>query len=88
LFGDGPVGNEVWIRQMTVDAALIKLDEYLDRAFAAQIGLVRIVHGKGNGTLRCAVRDYLRRHPLVRAFRPGGSGEGGEGVTIAQLKLR
>jgi len=34
------------------------------------------------------VREYLRRHPLVRAFRPGEGAEGGEGVTIAELKRR
>ncbi len=88
MFSNRPVIDEVWIRQMTVDEALIKLDGYLDRAFAAQIHLVRIVHGKGNGTLRCAVRDYLRNHPQVRAFRPGNNTEGGEGVTIAELKHR
>jgi DNA mismatch repair protein MutS2 len=46
---------------------------------------VRIIHGKGTGVLRQAVRDLLRQHPLVTEFEGGGSAEGGEGVTVAVL---
>ncbi|HEC21287.1 MAG TPA: hypothetical protein ENI95_00050, partial [Chloroflexi bacterium] len=43
---------------------------------------VRIVHGKGTGRLRQAVREHLRQHPLVREYKPAPGSEGGEGVTI------
>jgi DNA mismatch repair protein MutS2 len=46
---------------------------------------VRIIHGKGSGVLRAAVRDALRNHPLVSAYQSGEDAEGGEGVTIARL---
>jgi DNA mismatch repair protein MutS2 len=46
---------------------------------------VRIVHGKGTGTLRQAVRQQLRGHPLVKSHRSGERGEGGSGVTVAYL---
>jgi DNA mismatch repair protein MutS2 len=46
---------------------------------------VRIVHGKGTGTLRQAVRQQLHIHPLVKSHRSGGQGEGGSGVTVAYL---
>jgi len=49
---------------------------------------VRVVHGKGTGTLRQVVREKLAKHPLVKSYRPGGYGEGGEGVTIATLAPR
>jgi DNA mismatch repair protein MutS2 len=46
---------------------------------------VRIVHGKGTGVLRQAVHETLAEHPLVKSFRFGDWGEGGAGVTIAEL---
>ena len=49
---------------------------------------VRIIHGKGTGALRQAVREELRSHPLVSEFRTGENNEGGEGVTVAKLVQR
>ena len=80
-----PVSDELRLRHFTVDEALLKLDQYLDDAFMAGFYQVRVVHGKGTGTLRQAVREQLAKHPLVNSYRPGGYGEGGAGVTIAQL---
>ena len=77
--------NEVHLRLLTVDEAMLKLDRYLDDDFLAGLYQVRVVHGKGTGTLRQAVREQLARHPLVKSYRPGGYGEGGEGVTIVEL---
>ena len=77
--------NELYIRRLTVDEALLKLDRYLDDAFMAGMNQVRVVHGKGTGTLRLAVRRQLAKHPLVRSYRPGDYGEGGGGVTIVEL---
>jgi DNA mismatch repair protein MutS2 len=61
------------------------LNSYLDNASLAGLHDVRIVHGCGTGVLRNIVRELLPHHPLVKSFRPGGRGEGGNGVTIAQL---
>lgn len=80
-----PVSSEIYLRHQKVDDALYALDQYLDDAFMAGWRQVRVVHGKGGGTLRQAVRDWLGRHPLVRSFRAGGYGEGGDGVTIVDL---
>ena len=77
--------NEVHLRRLTVDEALLKLDQYLDNAFMAGLYQVRVVHGKGTGTLRQAVRRQLAKHPLVKSYRLGGYGEGGAGVTIVEL---
>ncbi|HEX75995.1 MAG TPA: hypothetical protein G4O12_05345 [Dehalococcoidia bacterium] len=79
------VGSELRLRRLTVDEALPKLDHYLNGAFLAGLTSVRIVHGKGTGTLRQAVGEELAKHPLVKSFRPGDYGEGGAGVTIVEL---
>ncbi|MDH5364498.1 MAG: Smr/MutS family protein, partial [Dehalococcoidia bacterium] len=83
--GTTPATNEVHLRRLTIDEALIKLDRYLNDAFMAGQYQVRIIHGKGTGTLRQAVREQLTKHPLVKSYRPAGYGEGGEGVTIVEL---
>jgi len=80
-----PSVNEVHLRQLTVDEALLKLDQYLHDAFMAGLYQVRVVHGKGTGTLRQAVREELAKHTLVKSYRPGEYGEGGGGVTIVEL---
>ena len=80
-----PISNEVHLRHFTVDEALLKLDKYLDDAFMAGLHQVRIVHGKGTGTLRQAVQERLAKHSLIKSYRPGIYGEGGAGVTIVEL---
>jgi DNA mismatch repair protein MutS2 len=79
------VEPEIEIRGQTIDEALPALDKYLDDAYRAGLGSVRIVHGRGTGVLRKAVRDMLARHPLVRGVETPPPQEGGEGVTIAAL---
>jgi len=77
--------GELHLRRLTVDDALVKLDKYLNDAFLAGLHQVRVVHGKGTGTLRQAIRQELDQHPLVKSYRSGGYGEGGAGVTIIEL---
>ena len=61
---------EVMLRRLSVEDALAKLDQYLNDAYLAGMYSVRVVHGKGTGTLRLVVRRELARHPLVESFRP------------------
>lgn len=79
------VTDELRLRHLTVDEALFRLDQYLHDAFMAGLIQVRIIHGKGTGTLRYAVQEKLSGHPLVKSYRLGEYGEGGTGVTIVQL---
>ena len=65
--------------------AVAALDQFLDRAVLQGLPSVRIVHGKGTGVLRRAVQEHLASHPAVAAHRLGEHGEGGAGVTIAEL---
>ena len=76
---------ELDLRGQRVDESTPRLDKYLDDAFLAGMPFVRIVHGKGTGALRQAVRQQLKGHPLVKSHRSGERGEGGSGVTVAYL---
>ncbi len=78
-------GSRLEVRGMTLDAALPDVEQFLDRAFRAGHQRLEVVHGKGTGALRQAVRDLLRQHPLVGTFEPALREEGGEGVTIVHL---
>jgi DNA mismatch repair protein MutS2 len=80
-------GLELDLRGQTSAEALGRLERYLDDAYLAGLPWVRIIHGKGTGALRAAVRDALQGHPLVASSEPGKEGEGGEGVTVAKLAL-
>jgi len=80
-----PITGEIHLRRLTVDEALPKLDKYLNDAFMAGLYQVRVIHGKGTGTLRQVIREQLAKHPLVKSFRAGEYGEGGAGVTVVEL---
>ncbi len=77
---------EVDLRGMTVDEALAELDRYLDSAVMAKLETVTIIHGKGTGAVRKAVREHLKHSREVKSFRPGKYGEGEDGVTVATLR--
>ncbi|MBQ4417781.1 MAG: Smr/MutS family protein, partial [Butyrivibrio sp.] len=68
------------------DDALSALDKYLDDAYLSHMPSVRIVHGKGTGTLRNAVQRHLKQISYVKSFQTGEYGEGDAGVTIVKLK--
>ena len=76
------------MRGLTVDEALPLVDRHVDAAFRAGLSSIRVVHGKGTGALRRAVRQYLDEHPLVSSHEPAKPAEGGEGATIAILVSR
>jgi DNA mismatch repair protein MutS2 len=81
------VAGEILLLGQTTDEARDRVEKYLDDAFLAGLASVRLVHGKGSGALRKAVRDLLAGHPLVESFRDGEPAEGGTGATVAALKV-
>ncbi|NLB27538.1 MAG: endonuclease MutS2 [Clostridiaceae bacterium] len=80
-------GTELILLGKRVDEAVSMIDRFLDEAVMAGLSPVRIVHGKGTGALRKAAGEVLSRDRRVRAFRAGGDGEGGDGVTVVDLIL-
>ena len=79
------MSNEVDLRGMDAVEAICVLDNYLDSAMRANLGTVRIIHGKGTGVLRKAVQDALKKNKYVKKYRLGVYGEGEDGVTIAEF---
>jgi DNA mismatch repair protein MutS2 len=79
------VASSLDLRGAKVVEALEVLDRYLDDASLAGLDQATIIHGLGTGALRDAVRDYASGHPLVKSWRPGGRGEGGDGATVVAL---
>lgn len=61
--------------------------DYLDECVRRRIARVRIVHGKGIGSLRRTVEVELRRHPAVSGFRTAPAALGGWGATMVDLRL-
>ncbi len=78
------ISPEIKLLGMTVDEALITLDKYLDDARLSHLNSVRVVHGKGNGALRKAVHEYLRKQPIAD-YHLAEFGEGDSGVTIVEF---
>lgn len=77
---------ELDLRGQTVDEGLDEIDRRLDAAFLAGMPFIRVIHGKGTGRLRRAIRKWLKSNPYVQTFETGSESEGGEGVTIIRIK--
>ncbi len=80
------VSNTLDIRGYRVEDALDTLEGWLDEASLANISPVTVIHGHGTGALKSAVRDFLSTSPYVASFRAGNNTEGGDGVSIIDLK--
>ncbi len=76
---------ELHVRGRTVEEALEQLEHSLDAAYLAGAPFLRVVHGKGTGRLRQAIRDALKESGYVASFKSGTPAEGGEGVTVVWL---
>jgi DNA mismatch repair protein MutS2 len=83
---DSYVKLELDLRGERYDAALLKVEKYIDDALLSSYPRVSIIHGKGTGALRQGVQEYLRNHRSVQKIRFGEAGEGGSGVTIVEFK--
>jgi DNA mismatch repair protein MutS2 len=80
------VPYELDVRGQRADAACAAVRAHVDAAAIAGLETVRIIHGRGTGALRAAIREELTRHPLVARSELGGPDEGGDGATIGTLR--
>lgn len=79
------ISRELDLRGLTVDEALIKIDNYLDDAKLAGMKTVTLIHGKGTGALRRGINEMLKNRSDIKSFRLGNVDEGGTGVTVVEL---
>ena len=80
------VGHEVDLRGLRVDEVELRLGRALDSAIVENLSELRIIHGMGTGAVKARAHEILRSDGRVDAFRAGGQGQGGGGVTVAVLK--
>jgi DNA mismatch repair protein MutS2 len=80
--------GEVVLIGERVDVAIERLRDRLGEAAALGQGVIRIVHGKGTGALRRAVREFLKGERRVERIEFAAPNDGGDGVTIAHLRER
>ena len=85
IIGAKSPGLELNLRGKLVEDGLDELERYLERAYSAGLLFVRIVHGKGTGKMRDAVRNALKDSPYVSSFEEPKDNEGGAGVTVAKM---
>ena len=77
--------TEINLVGQRVDEALEKIEGLLNDAALGGVKEVRIIHGRGTGTLRRAIRDYLADHPLVASASPA-EGTSADAVTVVELR--
>lgn len=68
------------------EEAVEAVEAFLEESRACGWKEVRIVHGKGMGTLRTLVHTHLRSSRKVKSFRQGNEASGGWGATLVELK--
>ncbi|HEY4579328.1 MAG TPA: Smr/MutS family protein, partial [Savagea sp.] len=81
-----PIKMELDLRGLRYEEAIQRTEKYIDDALLANLHQIHIIHGKGTGALREGVQTLLKRHSRVKNYRFGEAGEGGFGVTVAELK--
>ncbi|MCI9015844.1 MAG: hypothetical protein HFJ53_01580 [Clostridia bacterium] len=85
-FKSKTIKSEINVIGYNVEEAVFTIDKYLDDCIIAKLNTVRIIHGKGTGTLKNGIHSFLKTHSHVKNFRLGTFGEGETGVSIVELK--
>ncbi len=80
------ISNTLDLRGQRVEEALDELENYLDKASLANLSPVYIIHGHGTGALKSAIRDFISSSPYVAKYRAGEDAEGGDGVSVIDIK--
>lgn len=77
---------EINLIGMNADEAVMEAERFVDSAVLSGLSPVYLIHGRGAGILRKAIRDMLKTNRSVKSFRAGLYGEGEDGVTVVELK--
>jgi len=80
------ISSEINVIGRTADEAESEVERFVERAFLAGLPRIRVVHGVGMGILRRTLREFLSRHPHVTSVTEPPYNEGGQGVTVVELR--
>ncbi len=81
-----PITGELDLHTFRPSEVASLLEDYFAECVRTGIFSVRVIHGKGTGTLRETVHTLLRRSPHVAGFRLGDETSGSWGATIVELR--
>lgn len=80
-----PANIDIDLHGMTTSQASIAAEQHIQLAHAARLHIVKIIHGHGTGAVKSTVHRILGASPLVKKHYLASHGDGGHGVTIAEL---
>lgn len=80
------MSNTLDLRGYRVEEALDSLEFFLDKASLVNLTPIYVIHGHGTGALKSAIQDFLSTSPYVAKYRFGESPEGGDGVSVVDIK--
>ena len=78
--------NTLDLRGKRVEEALTLGEQFLDGALISGMSPLMVIHGHGTGAIKKAVREYMKSSRYVRSYRSGEMHEGGDGVTVVDVK--
>jgi dsDNA-specific endonuclease/ATPase MutS2 len=81
-----PVEESIDLHAFSPRDVVSVVEEYLEEAARKRYREVRVIHGKGTGAQRAAVRALLARHPRVQSYSDAPPDAGGWGATRVILK--
>jgi len=74
------------VRGKRAEEALSEITVFVDTAIVLGVSQLKILHGKGNGVLRKAIREQLKSVKEVAYFSDEDIRFGGDGITVVQMK--
>lgn len=78
--------RELDIRGVRLEYAMEMTVAALDQLLVNQAKYLKVIHGHGSGTLKSAIRKFCRTSPYIQQYRSGDPAEGGDGVTVIELR--
>ncbi len=78
--------HKIDIRGIRLEDAMEMTIAALDHALAGQVKYLKVIHGQGTGALKSGIRKLCDSSPYIQSFRAGNQAEGGNGVTVIELR--